>query len=200
MNEKVKLEHGTLFCYKCGEIMEEDKARLMVQCQTHQLRNEQITPVIKFASEQDREHVRGMLRYFWGKTELSCFGTKFRALDQINIIAEVAGKPVGLISLAIRKKEGIIPALAVYPAFQGYGLGKKLFEKGMDYFKSKGIKIVKVSTTNDNLPAMYFYQKIGFALDKVIPGRVKQIHKGKEIPGFGGIPIRDEVNLKLVLS
>jgi hypothetical protein len=54
-------------------------------------------------------------------------------------------------------------------------------------------------TTNDNLHALGFYQRRGFHLNQVFPGRVDQARKIKpSIPEIGenGIPIRDEIRLE----
>jgi len=57
-----------------------------------------------------------------------------------------------------------------------------------------------LSTTNDNLPALYFYQRQGFRISEVLPGEIRRALReilGVEEPdGFGGIPVRDEVRLE----
>ena len=50
--------------------------------------------------------------------------------------------------------------------------------------------------TNDNLPALYFYQRRGYYVTEWIPNGVAQHAKDASLPGFGGIPIRDEVRLE----
>ncbi|MDY7041482.1 MAG: GNAT family N-acetyltransferase, partial [Chloroflexota bacterium] len=52
-----------------------------------------------------------------------------------------------------------------------------------------------VSTTNDDLLALYLYQRFGFRITGVLPGGLVE-HHGKEEPGFAGIPVRDEIRLE----
>ncbi len=58
-------------------------------------------------------------------------------------------------------------------------------------------------TTNDNTPAIRFYQKRGFSLVAVHRNAIAESRKLKpEIPlaGVDGIPIRDEIELELLLK
>jgi len=52
-----------------------------------------------------------------------------------------------------------------------------------------------VSTTNDDLLALYLYQRFGFRVTEVLPGRLVEHHGGEE-SGFAGIPVRDEIRLE----
>ena len=54
---------------------------------------------------------------------------------------------------------------------------------------------VIVATTNDNLPALYFYQRRGYRLINLVPDSIL-VHTGRDAPGFAGIPVRDEVHLE----
>jgi hypothetical protein len=56
-----------------------------------------------------------------------------------------------------------------------------------------------VTTTNDNLPALYFYQRRGYRITGLVPGSVLA-HTGGELVGFAGIPVRDEVQLEKLLA
>jgi ribosomal protein S18 acetylase RimI-like enzyme len=57
-------------------------------------------------------------------------------------------------------------------------------------------------TTNDNTHALRFYQRRGFVLSALHRGAIRRSRQLKpEIPlaGFGGIPIRDELELQMSL-
>jgi hypothetical protein len=57
-------------------------------------------------------------------------------------------------------------------------------------------------TTNDNLHAIGFYQKRGFQMAAIHRGAVNEARKLKpSIPMIGahGIPMRDEIELEMVL-
>ncbi len=52
-----------------------------------------------------------------------------------------------------------------------------------------------MSTTNDNLPALYFYQRRRYRLTDLVPNSVID-HTAHEQAGFAGIPVRDEIRLE----
>ena len=53
-----------------------------------------------------------------------------------------------------------------------------------------------VRTSNDNIPALAFYQERGFKIRKVELGSMVTHHGGKEILGWKRIPVRDQVILE----
>ena len=66
-----------------------------------------------------------------------------------------------------------------------------------------GCRRLWLITTNDNLNALRFYQKRGFALVAVHRNALEISRKFKpEIPliGADGIPLRDEIELEMILS
>jgi GNAT superfamily N-acetyltransferase len=66
-----------------------------------------------------------------------------------------------------------------------------------------GARRIRVTTTNDNTRALRFYQRNGFRLTALRPDAVAEARRHKpQIPELGqdGIPIRDELDLELVLS
>ncbi len=85
--------------------------------------------------------------------------------------------------------------LSVYPRFQGSGVGSSLIEAAVDRARDKGLISLKVATTNDDLPALYVYQRQGFAVYDIACGSVVD-HHGAAIAGFANIPVRDEVRLR----
>jgi hypothetical protein len=56
-------------------------------------------------------------------------------------------------------------------------------------------KKLLVSTSNDDLPALVFYQALGFQLYEVKPNVIAEKH-GKTLPGIGNLPIRDELRFQ----
>jgi ribosomal protein S18 acetylase RimI-like enzyme len=53
---------------------------------------------------------------------------------------------------------------------------------------------ILVATSNDDLPALALYQRYGFRITEILPGRIAQEHGG-EYHGFAGISVRDEIRL-----
>jgi hypothetical protein len=69
--------------------------------------------------------------------------------------------------------------------------------------QTRGVAVLRLTTTNDNLTALRFYQRRGFRIAAVRPGAVAAARRLKPtIPELGehGIPIRDEIELALTLG
>jgi hypothetical protein len=68
----------------------------------------------------------------------------------------------------------------------------------VDKARRFGCHEIRLTTTNDNVDALRFYQRRGFRLAELRPGAVDQSRQRKpEIPRVGdyGIPLRDEIDL-----
>ena len=74
------------------------------------------------------------------------------------------------------------------------GMGTRLVERVKAAAKERGCRKLAVTTTNDNLSAMGFYQKKGFDMVRVYHNSIELARQVKpEIPDFGenGIAIQD---------
>ena len=56
-----------------------------------------------------------------------------------------------------------------------------------------------VTTTNDNLPALYFYQRRGYRLTGLVTNSM-MVHTHQTPVGFAGIPVRDEIRLERIFA
>jgi hypothetical protein len=52
-----------------------------------------------------------------------------------------------------------------------------------------------VTITNDNLPALYFYQRRGYRLSAILRDSIAAHTRDEKAVGFAGIPILDEIQL-----
>ena len=85
---------------------------------------------------------------------------------------------------------------------EGGGTGSELVGAVVDEATRRGCRRVFLSTTNDNLRALGFYQRRGFELVSVRRGAVTESRMRKPgIPLIGDneIPVRDELELELRL-
>jgi len=89
-------------------------------------------------------------------------------------------------------------ALGVLPQYQGSGVGRSLIEKVEAEAKRIMKKKLLVSTSNDDLPALAFYQSVGFQIYEVKPNVIAEKH-GRILQGVGGLPVRDELRLQKIL-
>ena len=93
-----------------------------------------------------------------------------------------------------------IVALATDPMWQRSGVGGYLVAEAELMARRLHIPKVIVTMTNDNVPALYFYQRRGYFVAEWIPNGAARHAKSASLPGFGGIPIRDEVRLEKTLG
>lgn len=59
-------------------------------------------------------------------------------------------------------KYGYLTWLGVNPQFQRQGIALKLFKQFRDLMLENGVRMLQVDTEADNLPALYFFRKMGF--------------------------------------
>ncbi len=82
-------------------------------------------------------------------------------------LATVAEGPDGLIGYQISTSSpvgGHLARLAVYPQYQGKGVGYQLVNDLLKQFKRRGAQSVTVNTQFNNKPSLSLYQKTGFRL------------------------------------
>ncbi|MEM3825464.1 MAG: GNAT family N-acetyltransferase [Candidatus Bathyarchaeia archaeon] len=105
---------------------------------------------------------------------------------------------MGFVSFTELEDALLIAALGVLPRYQNAGVGKKLVEKVEAEAKGFGKGRLLVSTSNDDLPALAFYQSLGFQIFEVKPNVIAEKH-GAVLIGIGGLPTRDEIRLQKIL-
>jgi GNAT superfamily N-acetyltransferase len=112
------------------------------------------------------------------------------------LVAEIEARPVGL--LAYRLEEARCEIEALVATTPGVGIGTALVD---ELRRRAGRVTIHVVTTNDNLPALAFYQRRGFRLGELRAGAVDEARRTLKptigLLGQGGIPIRDELELVL---
>ncbi len=85
---------------------------------------------------------------------------------------------------------------------QREGIGRTLVNAAIEEAKNLSCSRIWVITTNDNIPALKFYQAIGFTVTRIHKDAIKESRKLKpEIPLYGidEIPITDEIELEKIL-
>ena len=123
--------------------------------------------------------------------------SQFYPIDECDIY--IAGDFVGLAAVSGRDRP--IAELVAINAFSRYqGIGSAILRSIVD--RLEGFEMLRLTTTNDNLDALRFYQRRGFRLQALRPGAVEAARAHKptiSAVGEHGIPIRDEVDLTLQL-
>jgi ribosomal protein S18 acetylase RimI-like enzyme len=182
-------------CAVCGKELPLTEARLTVTCREDRPTSH-LHYSVRPATAADRHDIEEICDRAWGETDIDSFGRTFDVLACDNLVAETdEGDFAGLISLALDRGELAVVLLSVYPGHQGSGVGSALVDAAVEQARSKGVNALKVATTNDDIPALDFYQRHGFAIVEIETG-IMIDHHGSAIPGFAGIPVRDEIRLR----
>jgi hypothetical protein len=137
----------------------------------------------------------------WGSTKVVSRGIAYQADSLPGFIAEFNGKKMGLLTYHIQNESLEIVTLNVLTP--GKGIGRSLVERVRNVAVSKNCTRIWVITTNDNKPAMMFYEAVGFKFVKIHRRAIEESRKLKpEIPPLGvdNIPITDEVEFEVILK
>jgi GNAT superfamily N-acetyltransferase len=149
--------------------------------------------VIRDKSDHDAAWVEALLQARWGGTTIVVHG---EAIDATRLPSLIAGERDGLATYRLRGDEAELMSLdAVEP---GRGTGTRLLDALLERLRQQGVRRIWVTTTNDNLVALAFYQRRGFEIRRVRPDAVEAArHIKPAIPlvAENGIPIRDEIDL-----
>ena len=157
--------------------------------------------LIRTATPGDLEWITDTLRQRWGDTSIASRGMLHDASALPAAIAEDDRRLCGLVTYRIDEAECEIVTLdALAPR---HGVGTALVEFIAGVARRHGCERLLVITTNDNLDALRFYQRRGFALHAVYAGAVEAARRLKpQIPVIGphGIAVRDEIELRRGLT
>lgn len=156
--------------------------------------------VIRRIRRDDAEHVAARCRDIWGADIVVVHEAVYRPAELDGFLAERAGILAGIVTYLIRAGACEIVTLDAFPATQGTGTA--LVAAVTAEARRAGVARLWLMTTNDNLNALRFYQRRGFTLVALYRDAVERARRLKPtIPPIGayGIPIRDEIELELVL-
>ena len=156
--------------------------------------------IVRSATEQDGSWIEDVIRGQWGSFEVVSRGRVHHAGRLPAFVAECDGERLGL--LTYRLEEGACEVVTLNSLRERRGVGTALLKAVCDTAKKVGCKRVWLVTTNDNVEALRFYQKRGFHLVAVYPNAIERSREFKpQIPAVGrdGIPLRDEIELQIML-
>jgi ribosomal protein S18 acetylase RimI-like enzyme len=182
-------------CPLCGEELPLVDARLTITCAEHLADEREVSYEIRPAKDSDLSAIEDICDRALGETDVDVFGGSFDVLSGENLLAVADGRLLGLCSTAVHGGDLAIVLLSVYPESQGLGVGRALVEAAAVAAGQRALPLVKAAVTNDDIPSLYFYLRLGFVVDDIAIGAVADSLGGAS-PGFSGIPIRDEIRLK----
>jgi GNAT superfamily N-acetyltransferase len=127
-------------------------------------------------------------------------GRERRPAELPALVADADVERCGLATYAVEGDEAELVTLNSFSV--GAGVGGALVEGVADAARAAGCVRLRVTTTNDNLPALRLYQRHGFALAALHRGAVNAARERKPaiaLTGHAGIPLRDELELERTL-
>lgn len=155
---------------------------------------------IRPITPQDQASVIHILTHHWGSTVIVSRGQVHRGEELPGYLAICRKQPAGLITYRIEGRGCEITSLN--SLVEGIGIGSALIEAVQKTAREAGCQSLWLITTNDNLHALGFYQRLGFKLVKIHRNAMQTTRKLKpEIPdtGMNNIPLRDEIELEIDL-
>jgi ribosomal protein S18 acetylase RimI-like enzyme len=153
---------------------------------------------VRPAASSDAPAIGELALAFWGETRVECFGRSYDVCSLAAFVVCDGPDVVGALCFSVEDDLANVVLLNVLPEYQGRGAARDLLEAVQSEASRLGLRRLVVATTNDDLPALAFYQQNGFRLEVLVPGRLVEHHGGEE-SGFAGIPVRDEIRLALHL-
>ena len=185
-------------CSVCGEMLCAEHVKLRTVCPSCIKKTTVEYTIHKVVLDEEREKIREFVQRFWGEEEQLMFDRKFMVAELPAFTAKLENNIIGFISSTETDDAIMIVALGVLPQHQSSGVGRSLIEK----VEAEAEKLLKkkllVSISNDDLPALAFYQLAGFQIYEVKPNVLAEKHGGI-FEGIGGLPVRDELRLRKII-
>jgi ribosomal protein S18 acetylase RimI-like enzyme len=185
---------AVLRCGRCGKFVDWEDSRLQVVCGCRP--HLELPPVlVREASPTDREKALELFHRDFGHRQMVAYGEAVSLDDAAALVAETEGEIAG--ALAWRPFDGAfhILALATDPMWQRAGVGGHLIAEAELLARRQAHPRMIVTITNDNLPALYFYQRRGYRVSAILRDSVAAHNRDQQALGFAGIPILDEIQL-----
>ena len=152
-------------------------------------------------NDNDKEWIDKFIKAHWGSKQVVVHKTIYIPSELNGFIAENRTEKVGLITYQIINR--ICEIVSLDSIKENEGVGTRLVELVIKQAKELNCKKIWLVTTNDNIKAIYFYQKLGFQMVKVHVNAVAESRKIKpEIPEIAnnGLLIKDEIEFVLKLN
>lgn len=155
---------------------------------------------LRARNDSDKVWICDLLKSQWGSTEIVTRGVLHDGSMLPGYVALVDGRPAGLLTYRIIGDKCEI--ITLNSLQRSLGIGTALIQAVRKRAVEAKCKRLWLITTNDNLAAIRFYQRRGFLLVTIHRNAIKFSRMLKpSIPetGCDDIPIRDEIELEMVL-
>ena len=154
---------------------------------------------IRATQPADREWIVPFTEEHWGASFVVAHGVIYQPENLPGFVAsDEAGRPVGLVTYQIAQRACEVVTLNSRQEKQGVGTALLDAVRGVAVL-ARCFRIW-LTTTNDNLRALSFYQKRGYRLVAVHRDallRSRELKPAIPLISSDGIPLRDEIELEL---
>ncbi len=161
---------------------------------------DRMTP--QLMQDSDRSEVRDFIAQQWHAPFIvvkekiysphECEGFLIRQDGRIAALITYQQQKDSILLLTVNKIESI------------EGIGTSLVLMLIDEARKRNVHRIWLTTTNDNLHAMWFYQRLGFRIATIYRDAMAEARKTlkPQIPEYGpnGLPIQDEIEMELVIK
>lgn len=151
--------------------------------------------------DADRPELATFVEARWHSQIVMSRGRAFFPHREDGFIERIDNQIAGL--LTFRVDEEGMEILTLDSTLDGEGIGSALVLSAIDEARHRGCHRVWLTTTNDNLRGLRFYQRLGYRMVQVNVGAVDEARAIKpQIPKVGqdGIEIHDEIVLELKIQ
>jgi ribosomal protein S18 acetylase RimI-like enzyme len=151
-------------------------------------------------ADEDREWAAEQIKEQWGSRMIVSKGKVYYPHQLQGFIAFQDGERIGLATYNF--DDGDCELVTIHTLRESQGAGSALLDAVRSAAERAGCKRLWLITTNDNLRALGFYQKRGLRLVAVYRNAMDEVRKLKPmVPliGKNGIPLRDEIELEIIL-
>jgi len=151
--------------------------------------------------ESDREEVARFIEQRWRSRLVMSHGREFYPHREDGFIERRDRRIVGLLTFHVENEA--MEILTLDSVLEGAGIGSSLMLHAIETARRWNCRKVWLTTTNDRLRAIGFYQRLGFRMMAIHLGVVDEARKVKpQIPEVGerGVPIHDEIVMELPIE
>jgi len=155
---------------------------------------------IRPVDSDDADWIAQFITERWGAEFIAAHYEIYHCRDLPGFVATDGEKKVGLLTYKIVAGDCEVVSLGSLQPCVGIGTG--LIDAVKAAACESGCRRLWLVTTNDNMNALRFYQKRGFAMVKINRNAIEFARNLKPIPltGADGIPLRDEIELEMILE
>ncbi len=148
--------------------------------------------------DSDRQEIAEFIERHWFSKMVMSRGRSFYPHEGSGFLERRRGRIVGLLTYHV--DDDGMEVLTLNATLEGQGIGSSLMLDAIEKARGECCGRIWLTTTNANLRAIGFYQRLGFRMTAVNVGAVDEARKVKpQIPKTGerGIPIHDEIVMEL---